>query len=376
MALEYFLTTERAWLFVVNTAGKVKAYPLLDEAGQPLAARELVARVQACLATELNLYSLQMEQRILGGLGFDHRWQDTLHRLGRELLPPEILAQLSEARTLVIVPHHILHYFPFAALVTRRDTSPRKPLEMVQPRFLIDEPCCLCYAPSLSTWAMLRQRPDRPLAEAAAIGITDLPGVPPLPGVRAELQSLETAFGQRVKTIVTGEAAHKANALALLNRPGLLLIGTHGTNWPDQPLASELLLYPQGRDRGRLTAAELYFSEVRSDLVVLSACYTGLADKSPLPGDDLFGLQRALLRSGTRCVVSGQWDIFDGTGPELMHRFFENLAQGQCAPAALADSQRQFLAQLRSSAEPEPWLHPYFWAVYTVAGDDRTRFGQ
>jgi CHAT domain-containing protein len=173
---------------------------------------------------------------------------------------------------------------------------------------------------------------------------------------------------------MTGQTAHKASAFALLKQPGLLLVGTHGQNWPDWPLASELLLHPRGRENGRLTAGELYFSKVDRDLVVLSACYTGLADKSPLPGDDLFGLQRALLQSGARSVVSGQWDIYDGTGPELMHYFFDHLAKGKCAPEALADSQRQFLNRLRSSNEPEPWLHPYFWAVFSVAGDDRISF--
>jgi CHAT domain-containing protein len=272
----------------------------------------------------------------------------------------------------LIVPHHILHYFPFAALVTERDTTPRGFLEMVRPRFLLDQPYHICYAPSLATWHMLRLQPERDIQRVAAAGITQLPGTSPLPGVATEINALGKAFGRRVTSVLTGSAADKASVLGLLRQPGLLLVGTHGQNWPDYPLASELMLYPRGPDNGRLTAAELYFSDVGSDLVVLSACYTGLADKSPLPGDDLFGLQRALLQSGARTVVTGQWDVYDGTGPELMQGFFDHLAQGQCAPAALAASQRQLVARLRASSEPEPWLHPYFWAVYTVNGDDRT----
>ena len=104
----------------------------------------------------------------------------------------------------------------------------------------------------------------------------------------------------------------------------------------------------------------------------MNACYSGLADASPLPGDDLFGLQRALLQAGVRTVLAGLWDVYDGTGPELIRGFLEGVATGQAAPAALARSQREFLKKLRGSGEPEPWLHPYFWAVYTVSGDDRT----
>jgi CHAT domain-containing protein len=73
-------------------------------------------------------------------------------------------------------------------------------------------------------------------------------------------------------------------------------------------------------------------------------------------------------------VVSGLWDVYDGTVPDLMHGMFKELVAGKTAVAALASSQRSFVRKLRDSKEDEPWLHPYFWAVYTAAGDDRTRF--
>ena len=49
-------------------------------------------------------------------------------------------------------------------------------------------------------------------------------------------------------------------------------------------------------------------------------------------------------------------------------------AEGKSTVAALTGSQRAFLANLRASKSSDPWLHPYFWAVYTTTGDDRTRF--
>jgi CHAT domain-containing protein len=373
VALEYFLTSERAWLFVVS-GGKVRVYPLIDETGQPLAARELVGQVRSVLREDMDRYATKMQKRLLDGLGFDHSWQDRLHALSRRLLPAPVMADIRQAQTLLVVPHHILHYFPFVAIVTQPDPTKRGALEMIRPRFLIDEACDVCYAPSLTVWDNLRQRPDRPITEAAAIGIAQLPGVQPLPGVTQELASLRTALAQRLRIVVTDEDADIASALALLKQPGFLLVGTHGQNWPDQPLSSELFLFPRGSDSGRLTAAQLYLSQVGRDLIVLSACYTALADKSPLPGDDLFGLQRALLQSGGRTVIAGQWDIYDRSGPELMHYLFAHLARGKPAHQALALAQRQLLARLRASSEPEPWLHPYFWAAFTISGDDRVHF--
>jgi len=82
-------------------------------------------------------------------------------------------------------------------------------------------------------------------------------------------------------------------------------------------------------------------------------------------------LQRALLHSGCRAVVAGLWDVYDGTGPALMRGFFDELSSGKPVATALAESQRAFVKKLRASDTAEPWLHPYFWAVFSITGDGR-----
>ena len=371
VALEYFLGNETAWVFVVKS-GELNAYPLTRADGQPLDPRRLVADIHNIL-DDFGSQATKMSRRLLGGQGFDNTWQDRLHDSYARLIPADVAAQLRQARKVIIVPHHILHYFPFAALVTQRDSVPRSAKQVVQPRFLVDEPFDFCYAPSLTSWWSLRLQPDRRIKTANAMGLVDLPGLAPLPGVTLDIENLKTAFGRRVEKVFLGQEADRSQARKLLSQPGLLLLATHGANLPDQPLESYLMLSPRDNDDGRLTAAEIYGTRGASDLVVLNACYSGLADRSPLPGDDLFGLQRALFQGGARTVVAGLWDVYDDTGPPLIREFLQELAQGKPAPAAMALSQRMFLKNLRSSTATEPWLHPYFWAVYTVTGDDRTR---
>jgi CHAT domain-containing protein len=370
-ALEYFLGAQRAWLFSIDTDAKVKAYPLDDVGGNPLDSRALLARVHAFL-DQTGFQAVRMRQRLLAGQGYDQRWQDTLYRFQRELMPPAALRSLRKAQTVIVVPQHLLHYFPFAALVTELDKKPRSAAEMVQPRFLLDESFDFCYAPSLTSWAIVRAHKNRPVKEASMVGLSEAPGAPPLPGVARDLESVKAVFHDRLSGVYYDEEATVANAQRALGRPGLLLLATHGMNEADRPLESYLILQPQRENDGHLTAAALFQSRVAADLVVMNACYSGLADASPLPGDDLFGLQRALLQGGARTVVAGLWDVYDGTAPELVRGLLAGVAAGQAAPAALARSQREFLRKLRSSGESEPWLHPYFWAVYTVAGDDRT----
>ncbi len=369
-AVEYFLGTERAWVFVVNPKGKVQAWPLMDAAGHPIASRDLVRRVQQLLAG-FESQANKMFRRASAGQGFDHSWQDELHRFCGELLPTPVRTELKAAQHVVFVPHHVLNYFPFAALVTEVDPTTRGKLSMPQPQFLIDEPFALSRAPSLVTWDLLRRK-ESAFSQVHAVGIVEFAQADPLPGVELDLANLKEAFGPRLKQSVVAGDANEKNVRAALREPGMIFIGTHGQNIAEQPLNSYLLCHADSTDDGFLTAGELFAGEVNSSLVVLSACYSGLADQSPLPGDDLFGLERAFLNAGASTVVSGLWDVYDGTGPMLMKSFFGEIIAGKPAAAALAGAQRKFLADRRQEGPSDPWIHPYFWAVYTISGSENT----
>lgn len=388
-ALEYFVGTEKVWLFVIDTGGGVKVHDILGDAGS---SREFVADVREYLdatdRTTEKIRSLLSSVVSSPSPGWQDQlqYQEQLSAFYKVMMPEGVIGELQKARTVIVVPHHILHYFPFAALVTQRDERKLGVYEVPEPRFLIDEPFDLSFAPSLTVWGLMRTRPDRLVTQAAAVGIVDFPpigtsGREDLPGVENDLNNLKTVFGDKVKKVLFAEESTKTNVMPLLSQPGLLLFATHGENEYDDPLSSYLNLLDE-KDNDYLTAREIFENGSRSDLIVMSACYSGLADRSPLPGDDLFGIQRAFLQTGTRTVLAGLWLVSDATGPPIMNRFFEILAKGEPAPTALADSQRAFLAKGRratASASVDALiakltLHPFYWAVYTTSGDDRTRF--
>jgi CHAT domain-containing protein len=386
-ALEYFLGAEQAWVFVVAPDGKVKAHRLTQGEGQPITPRELVSRVQRVLRNTEN-QAERIKNQILAQRGFDHRWQDELHDLGKTLMPAAALTELRRAKLAVIVPQHVLHYFPFAALVTEPDRKAGLK-EMVKPHFLIEESFDLVYAPSLTSWGLRHKDKASVIRKVNAVGLVQAPESPELPGVAEDLKNLREIFADKLGTVYDGTDALEANAKKVLAKEGLLFLGTHGWNDADHPLESHLILLPnpdkepakaegtsgnsQDVNDGRLTAREVFSRKVAADLTVMSCCYSGLGDRSPLPGDDLFGLQRAFLQAGSNTVVSGLWDVYDGTAPELMRGFFERLAAGMPTASALAASQRAFLKKYRVADRGGAiYVHPYFWAVYTVAGDERT----
>lgn len=371
VALEYFLGARRGWVFAVNTRGQVQAYPLLDAAGGPLASRQIVEHVQR-FVSGMRGTSRKMFQQHSAGLGFDKTWQDDLHTFYLQLIPADVREQLSASKEVLIVPHHILHYFPFAALVTARDEEQRISIEMPQPTFLIDGPFQLCTAPSLTAWDVLRRQTPEPITDVNAIGITEFSNAPRLPGVEQDLANFTQAFEGHPLATLRGDDADEAAMSEFLKRRGLLFVATHGMNIADQPLESFLLCHAGAGTDGRLTAGEILSQPVGAQVVVMSACYSGLADRSPLPGDDLFGLQRALLQAGATNVVCGLWDVYDETGAQLMNTFFQRLAVGDPVHAALGNSQRAFLKARRAEGSFDPWIHPYFWAVYKATGSDRT----
>ncbi len=380
-AVEYFLGADRSWGFLIR-AGKVRAFPLVDSQGQSIVTRQLVARTRQFL-TGIEGQAQKMLRRYQSK-GFDHAWQDELYDLRRVLLPDDVLAELQMTQHVVVVPQHILHYLPFAALVTKLDSTPRAKHEMVQPQFVLDEPFAVTYAPSLTIWDLIRRRSYAPLDQARVVGLSDAPGAPRLAGVEEDLKNLREVYGDSLKQVLEGSEATENRVKQFLSEPGMLMFATHGNNDPEHPIQSYLMvledeasasgeaksdgLLSVDHNDGRLTAGEIFARRINARVIVMSACYSGLGDRSPQPGDDLFGLQRAFLYSGARSVLSGLWDVHDGAAPGLIRRFHEILLAGKSPSQSLAQSQREFLQKNRSGGASNPLTHPYFWSVFCVAG--------
>ena len=105
-------------------------------------------------------------------------------------------------------------------------------------------------------------------------------------------------------------------------------------------------------------------STLTADLVVLSACQTGLGSGAlaDVPaGDDWVGLTRAFLHAGAAHVVATLWPVDDWATAALMERFYQGYAGGADPAGALAAAQRALLAQPATS-------HPFYWAGFVAVG--------
>jgi CHAT domain-containing protein len=150
------------------------------------------------------------------------------------------------------------------------------------------------------------------------------------------------------------------------------------------------------RDRGVLTAEEIGAFDLRgSDLIVLSACDTGLGAIEA--GQGVLGLQRAFSQAAARTLVTSLWSVDDAATSVLMENFYRNLwsrhmtkvealRQAQIAvlrqPASVLARRKELTKEstgIRSAsrglehgkagtAEQSP---PVFWAAFVLSGDPR-----
>ena len=131
----------------------------------------------------------------------------------------------------------------------------------------------------------------------------------------------------------------------------ILHIATHGFYLENSDLNDNSLLYsgllmagcnntdtPEGIDDGILTAQEISFMDMRkTDLVVLSACETGLGQVS---SEGVFGLQRGFKKTGVNTIIMSLWPVNDYATQLLMTGFYKNLAGGMSKHDAFIASQK------------------------------------
>ena len=246
---------------------------------------------------------------------------------------------------LLIVPHDVLHYLPFAAL---RDPDGHWLVE----RFT------LTTLPSASVLKYLGDKGAGAGAATLAIGNPDLgPGLE-LRFAEREARLVAADRGPTSTVLVRGEAT-EARAKSLLGAAGVVHFATHGELNENDPLSSALLLAPGGGEDGRLEVREVLGLDMHARLVVLSACETGLGKLSR--GDELVGLQRAFLYAGTPAVVTTLWKVDDRASFELVRVFYERLATADSAPAL-----RQAQVEVMKT-----YAHPFAWAAFVITGAPR-----
>jgi CHAT domain-containing protein len=272
----------------------------------------------------------------------------------------------------LLVPDGPLHFVPFEVFAP----AAAAPAAAERNRFFADRRYTLdgkdvTYGPSATTLATLSPGDREPGTDLLAVadpafGTSELA---PLPQTRTEVEAISARYrGGEARVLVGADATESALlAPAALRNVRILHLATHGLVDDRRPERSSLALAAptSPAEDGYLSVPEIYGLELNADLVVLSACETGLGRQ--VRGEGVLGLPRAFFYAGSPRVVVSLWSVADRSTAELMAGFYGHLVgDGRSA----AESLHRAKAELRK--EPE-FAHPFHWAAFVVMGAPEER---
>lgn len=361
--LSYVLGDERSYLLTLDQS--------------QLTAHELPPRA------ELESYARTFHRALRESRSSPLQWQLIAARLTPLLLPAEAIPP--EVDRLILVVDGLLHYIPFATLVSPRNAKAP----------LVDD-FELTYVPSVSILARLRdrgrvRRGDRVAVFADPVfdrqddrfrtkkahsdrdsrgssgGRPQQDHLPRLQASEDEARAIADLAEPQASSINLGFDASRRRVLGLnLLKYDILHFATHA--WIDErfPELSGLALSrfdPAGKAiESDLRLHEIHGLRLNAYLTVLSGCDTALGEH--VRGNGIEGFAHGFLYAGSSRVLVSLWRVEDRAAAQLMAEFYRRLLAGGASPAAAL---RGAQAWLRGQPGREA---PYYWAPFVLQGDD------
>lgn len=398
--LEYSLGQQSSHLWVVTQA-EIRGFELPRRSEIEAAARLAYDLLTARNRREKSETPQQFQARLVET---EARYKEAATKLGQMLLGQA--APLLGNKRLLIVADGALQYVPFAALPSTQSSTDKEQGKGDYRPLIMDHE--IISLPSISVLAVLRNeaayrrrapklvaaiadpvfekddprlksfvehqtrvgvsKPDSDLESSAReVGLLDAGArLPRLPFTKQEAVAIMSlAPRPQRKLAVDFEASKKTATSTTLSQYRIIHFATHGLLNSAHPELSGLVLSlvdERGRRQdGFLRLHEIYNLKLAADLVVLSACQTGLGKE--IKGEGLIGLTRGFMYAGSARVMASLWKVDDEATAELMKQFYARLLkEGQSPAAALRRAQMSLLNQ-------KDWQSPYYWAAFVLQGE-------
>lgn len=397
LLLEYALGDERSYLWCV-TVDSVHSYELparkiLEESGRQLY-QSLTTRAAVNNKTA-DVYQADVAAA-------DAQYYQQAFRLSRMLLGP-VAGQLGSNR-LLIVSGGVLQYIPFDALPSPDGSVSESPMALNRPTLVADHE--VITLPSISTLAAIRQQSHKPAATEKLVAVLADPVFskqddrvnvgpgesrfamakpnPPAPMLRDfagtlrdgsvarlahasdEADAIQSVSPRGTSLIAKGFAANREAAMSSqVGEYRIIHFATHGFLNSEHPELSGIVLSmvaPNGEQtNGLMPLSDIYNLNLSADLVVLSACETGLG--KDVKGEGLVGLTRGFMSAGSKSVVASLWKVDDRATAALMSNFYKFMLQDGMTPSSALRA-----AKLKVREE-KAWSAPYFWAGFVLQGE-------
>ena len=295
------------------------------------------------------------------------------YKLYEKLIKP-IKSQLSE--DVIIVPDGILGYIPFEALLTQK---PEKAVRFHDHAYLLrDHSISYSFSATLLREMMQKKHrmpPSKSIITYAPFFDGDTTAFAKIFSDDMEMRqgfiplsnSGEEAF--RIAKIMGGEALTGKDVtenkfLGTAPNARIIHLATHGKADDKSSDYSFLAFSPlkDSIENELLYVRDLYNMTLNADMVVLSACETGIGKLQR--GEGVISLARAFAYAGAKSIVTSLWAVNDTKTKDLMLLFYKNLKKGKTKDAALREAKLSFIDK-----NAHPNAHPFFWAAFIGIGD-------
>jgi CHAT domain-containing protein len=199
-------------------------------------------------------------------------------------------------------------------------------------------------------------------------GLTADGRIPRLVFSLTEADAVYSAAPQTDSLKATAFKASRATATSPeLSQYRIVHIATHGWVNSKHPELSAILLSMVDETGapvdGILQLHEIYNLKLPAELVVLSACETGIGKQ--IRGEGLIALTRGFMYAGAARVVASLWKVDDSATAALMARFYKEMFTNGKTPAAALKAAQNYIS------EQKRWRDPYYWAGFVLQGEWR-----
>jgi CHAT domain-containing protein len=172
-------------------------------------------------------------------------------------------------------------------------------------------------------------------------------------------------FGQGPRVYLEGEASEKRLKSENLSNYPYVHLATHGfANRAAPDLSGLAFAVDSGSAEDNvLYLREIYNLKLNADLVVLSACESGVGKLSR--GEGLLGLSRGFIYAGAKNLLVSLWQVNDASTAKLMREFYAGMLAGQSKAEALRQAK---LHLIQAEASNPKFAMPYYWAPFILIG--------
>ncbi len=273
----------------------------------------------------------------------DFQYGTYARMLYRQLIAP---AGLTGKQSLVIIPENFLSYLPFETLFWAENNKLPSVSYSYDLKLLGGVPSgTRKYDFNLTGFA-----PDYHETPGA-----QRQGLSRLEFSAAELKNIQETVAK--SRMFTGKQAGKANFISTLGSSKIHHLAMHAEMDSTDYEQSALIFH----DYQKLFFHELYTLNFPSEMVVLSACNTGVGTYQN--GEGLMSISKALNYAGVKTYVHSLWKIPDKETSQLMDFFYQYLKEGYTKDEALSRAKESFI--LKNSV----YSHPFYWAGFVISGD-------